>query len=329
MCNEHLKNIDQQLKNGVIPPTETVRGFLTWFGASRRGYNVVQTIRSELEKFNLKTEPDFEIAYIDESIQFVRAGENPEANPYMVDPIIRIGRLESANRKPVSVKPDEPLRRATTILMAENFSQLPVMTTEREVKGVVSWQSIGSRLALGDSNDGRVSQFMDDAIVVTIDTSLFDAIKVISEYSYVLVRAVDQTICGIVTAVDLSLQFRSLAEPFLLIGEIERYIRQIIYGKFSVAELQEVHREDDPNRMIEGVAGLTFGEYIRLMENEQRWLKLQLNIDRAGFLRNLNWIREIRNDVMHFDPDGLSDQELETLRSFCSFLRTLRKAGAF
>ena len=33
-------------------------------------------------------------------------------------------------------------------MLAHDFSQLPVMTTSREVKGAVSWKTIGSRLAL-------------------------------------------------------------------------------------------------------------------------------------------------------------------------------------
>lgn len=328
MSDDHLKNIDEQLNKGVIPPKETVRGFLLWFGAGRRGYNVVRHIRGELEKFNLETKPDFEVAYIDDPIQFVRPGQYEDTSPHTADPIFRIGRLESANRKPVSVKPEAPLSQATTLMLTHDFSQLPVMTTDREVKGLISWQSIGSRLALG-CNGEQVNQFMDDAHVVSIETSLFDAINIVSEYEYVLVQAVDRTICGMVTATDLTFQFRNLAEPFLLIGEIENHVRRMIYGKFSAEELQDVRNEDDPDRVVDSFAGLTFGEYVRLVENEGRWLKLKLRIDRAEFVKRLDHVREIRNDVMHFDPDGLSEDDLGSLRDFSLFLRALRKIGAF
>ena len=33
-------------------------------------------------------------------------------------------------------------------MLSNDFSQLPVMTGPRELKGIVSWKSIGSRLAL-------------------------------------------------------------------------------------------------------------------------------------------------------------------------------------
>jgi hypothetical protein len=68
---------------------------------------------------------------------------------------------------------------------------------------------------------------------------------------------------------------------------------------------------------------LTFGEYIRLLENPERWERLQLTIDRALFCKNLDRVRAIRNDVTHFDPDGITPDDLETLRKFTNFLKQL------
>jgi predicted transcriptional regulator len=62
------------------------------------------------------------------------------------DPTYRIGRLEAAKRRPVSVAPDASVERAVTIMLSKDFSQLPVMTSERCVKGVISWSTIGHRL---------------------------------------------------------------------------------------------------------------------------------------------------------------------------------------
>ena len=36
----------------------------------------------------------------------------------------------------------------------------------------------------------------------------------------------------------------------------------------------------------------------------------------------------IRNDVMHFDPDGLEANDLHVLREFAQFLKRLRDVGA-
>jgi len=48
----------------------SVREVLSWFGAHRRGANVVQNIRLFLKEADLITDPDLEEAFIDSSVQF-------------------------------------------------------------------------------------------------------------------------------------------------------------------------------------------------------------------------------------------------------------------
>lgn len=122
-------------------------------------------------------------------------------------------------------------------------------------------------------------------------------------------------------------QFRILAEPFLVVGDIENGVRRMVHGKFTVKELEEAKAPGEDGRSIEGPADLTFGEYIRLVELEKRWKKLRLEIDRVEFVSRLNRVREIRNDVMHFDPDGLAPEDMLFLREFAQFLKRLRDVG--
>jgi hypothetical protein len=131
-----------------------------------------------------------------------------------------------------------------------------------------------------------------------------------------------------VTASDFNDQFRFLAEPFLMIGEIESGIRRILHGKFTSSELCEAKGPGDAERVINSVTDLNFGEYIRLIGPENRWKKLRLEVDRTHFLTTLDKVRETRNDVMHFNPDGVSDSDVETLRDFARFLSRLRDVGA-
>ena len=106
-------------------------------------------------------------------------------------------------------------------MLTQDFSQLPVMTNEREVKGIVSWKTIGSRLAL-KKECALVRDAMEPAQEIGIEESLFSAIAIIAANDYVLVRALDKKISGIITASDFNVQFQQLAEPFLLVGEIEK-----------------------------------------------------------------------------------------------------------
>ena len=156
------------------------------------------------------------------------------------------------------------------------------------------------------------------------DASLISAISIIAEHQYVLVRGHDQKITGIVTASDLSLQFQQLAEPFLLLGEIENHVRQVISQRFTLTELESAKDPTDTKRVVTSVADLTYGEYIRLLENQERWDKLNITVDRKTFLEKFESVRRIRNDVMHFDPDGIPENDLMTLREFARFLQRLQ-----
>jgi len=349
---EHLAEIARALRTGETVPAVTVRAFLRWFwGTQRRGHWIVSYIRNSLAEAGLRTEPDFQAAYLDAEMRFELtdskdAGATPAAavevvetitlsdhaevrviSPAFADPTYRVSKLAAANRRPVSVTPDSTLSEAATIMMASDFSQLPVMTSERDVKGIVSWKSVGSRLALGQ-NLTFAREAMESHAEISSDASLFTAIPLIVHHEYVLVRGPDQRIVGIVTTSDLSLQFQQLTEPFLLLGEIENHIRRIISSRFNQAELAGAKDPADGPRQVETASDLTFGEYKRLLEEPSRWGRLNLQIDRVVFTRLLERVREIRNDVMHFDPDGIPDDDLEVLRDFSRFLRTLQGIGA-
>jgi hypothetical protein len=130
-----------------------------------------------------------------------------------------------------------------------------------------------------------------------------------------------------VTSSDLSVQFQALTEPFLLLSEVENDLRRIIQSKYQQEELQAAKDPADTSRTIASVHDMNFGEYIRLLENAERWKKLEIMLDRKAFIENLNSVRRIRNDVMHFDPDGIPPEDLQVLRLFAAFLARLRSIG--
>jgi len=174
------------IEGGVAPQKETVRAFLLWFGAERRGYHVVRSIRCKLNKHRIATTPDFEYAYIDGQIGFIQApaaGNQPLGTPDTAapDPTYRLARLESANKTPVSVNPDATLQQAITLMFTNDFSQLPVMTGPRDVKGMISWKGIGSRLSL-KRPCAVVRDCMEPARIASIDDSLFSALAAIAEH---------------------------------------------------------------------------------------------------------------------------------------------------
>ena len=136
---EKLSGISKQLAEGIKPNPVTARTFIGWFGAQRRSSWNVSNIRIELGQFGLITKPDFQHTYIDSFLEFLTApDEQPTVGAKELlpdvehDPTYRIGKLASANNKPVSVRPDDEVAKAVTLMILHDYSQLPVMTSERD-----------------------------------------------------------------------------------------------------------------------------------------------------------------------------------------------------
>lgn len=353
-----LAPICDDLTQGKDVAPITVRELISWFGAERRGYMVAYKTRKALEFYGLGTVPDFDTVPLGARVRFAlllppvspsdtesttsasvysgaddqsEVDHNDATSPSLLifgatpEPAFRVSRLSAANTTLVSVKPDDTLSQAITLMLRHDFSQLPVMTNERDVKGVISWESIGPKLGLTDQKPAHVRDYMVEHNEISSKDSIFSAIPRIVEHSYVLVRSSDKRITGIITTTDLSLQFKQLSEPFLLLSEIENHIRKLIDGMFTKEELQGIVSPSDPDRAIESVADLTFGEYIRLFENPDLWCKTNIKVDRGIFVKELDRIRIIRNNVMHFDPDGISDDDHELLHHFVRFIHDVQK----
>jgi predicted transcriptional regulator len=322
----------------------TVRDLLSWFNAARRRAGVVERIRNALDAAGLETKPDFGNEWLDAEVLFTwKAGASQDGNitaTYATsaeskdeeassgkDATFRIGLLDAANSGVESVTPDDTIEKAVTLMLAHDYSQLAVMNGEYNLKGAVSWKSLGSHLSQGN-NCTLVRHAMQDAHIIPDTTPLFEATEEVIARDFVFIKSSkNNKITGIVTGTDLSEQFQRLSKAFLLISQIENRIRAMIRGRFDLQTLKAACSENDPQRRdkIESAADLTFGEYIRLLENDANWKRLGLAIDRVIFCKNMTEIRDIRNDVAHFDPDGPDEAEIEKLRRFSEFLETLEK----
>jgi len=74
---------------------------------------------------------------------------------------------------------------------------------------------------------------------------------------------------------------------------------------------------------VNGIDDLSFGETARAFAREDIWNKLHLLLDRSSFCVRLEEIRAIRNKVMHFHPDGISEEDREVLRKTRQMLQSL------
>ena len=238
----------------------------------------------------------------------------------------RVRMLDAANREPVTVKRDEPVEKAMHLMISHDYSQLPVTQNLRDIDGMISWRSISlARLKGIQTESTRVMEFTDKGYeTVRADDELFRAFQKFVDHDAVLVSGNEGNITGIVTATDLSIMFREQSEAFLLLSEIENQLRRFIMkGKFTLAELQAAKDIQDKTRSVESVADLTFGECVRFLENTDNWKRLKASLHRKTFREQLIAVRDIRNEVMHFSPDGLSKDQWRQLKALRTLLRKM------
>lgn len=323
IIREDFKEIVKEIRENDKEFKMTPRDLISFFDCIKRTKGNNARIDDFLENNYLETSPDFKNAYIDGNITLKHKEKAKSKSE--TDPIQRISLLPSANKAPLTVPRDAKLSEALTLMMMNGYSQLPVMSNPRTVAGFITWETVGTASINGlDSTDVK-DYLKTEFTILDYDTHLLEAIKTVISKEYVLVRKADKTISGIVTIADISSQFLTSTEPFLLLEQIENLIRQILNDKFLVEELKDFCLKDEDNRKVQYIDDLTFGEYIRLIEKPDNWDKLDLNINRSHFIKQLDTIREIRNDIMHFDPEGITSEQKQILVNMAQFLTNLTK----
>lgn len=329
---EILEHVQKTKKSYLTYPS-VATGYL---GYSRRGWKVVEAVNKLMDDHDVLCEPEFGRAWFYGQIEIKpkpKVGAGKQQNGVEeTDPTPRLSLLKAANLNEVketgkgkgliSVTRDTPINEAITLMILNDFSQLPILSGQRDVDGIISWKSIGRALALGKKCT-IVADCKDEVVILNYDEPLFNAVKFILEKDFVLVRQKDKTISGIVTMTDIGEQFISMAEPFLIIEQVENHIRKILDQKFSPEELNLQQTYEEKPKEIKSLSDLTFGHYIKIIEDPKKFEKLRVNVDRSLLVSQLDEVRKIRNDVMHFDPDGITNESLELLRQTLGFLHTL------
>ena len=255
--------------------------------------------------------------------------DNTEADSMPVNSRIPLLKdLPAANKPPISVSRDNDLKDAITIMMKENYSQVPVMQGDKTVHGYVSWRSIGEAFASGKECK-TVSDCMDpDPVILDGNKDLLKAIRRIAREDFILVKSKEKgdKIIGIVTTWDITKSFIKLTEPFLLIGKIENNIRQLIDTHVNLEKIPAIQNYNNRKREAKSASDLSFGEYIILLENKENWDRLSKHlISRVKFIDYLKEVKAIRNEVMHFRQIRISDNDTDLLRKMAKFLEPLCK----
>ena len=141
------------LEAGKTAEPTTIRDFISWFGAQRRTRLNVEYIEAQLAKAGVRTVPGYLNRWVDSPLTFELASKATDPNNSSTgtatstgaaaksgdeelsaeedDPSFRIGNIKSATSGLTAVKPNASLQEAVTLMMARNYSQLPVMQGDR------------------------------------------------------------------------------------------------------------------------------------------------------------------------------------------------------
>ncbi|GAA2275717.1 hypothetical protein GCM10010145_38400 [Streptomyces ruber] len=337
------------LKGRRVPLVE----FLTCFNTRFRNDQAILHIEQRLKEVGLATLPYFATCSSQSEVHVVAresttadqadgAGEEQEDEAGLLPGALpqqpfRIGDLPCAHAGVDSVTPASDLTEATYLMHTKNYSQVPVLEDQYTVAGVVTWRSVAKMYATG-ADTALTNAIVEDPPVAHAHDDFFAMLPNICEHGYVLVRAHNGRISGIVTATDITQRFDATAWPFFVVGEIEFRLRKCLGARIGEDAIRAVQRDD---RKTGKIADLMFGQYVMLLDGDQRtkqgkrkeqlcaaadqnWQTLGwAGVNRVQFVHQLDRVRDIRNRIAHFDPEPLSPQRSEELRQFVGLLRQL------
>ncbi|MFF3261397.1 CBS domain-containing protein [Streptomyces sp. NPDC002932] len=246
---------------------------------------------------------------------------------------LRIGDIPSAVGGLFSVTPDTPLTEVTWLMRTKKYSQIPVIEGGSTLHGVVTWSSV-AKVYETTSEAVLAEAMVDDAPVVDVRHDFFSLLPRVSVDDYLLVRANNGTLCGIVTAADVTDRFGTTAWPFFVVGEIESRLRKCLGAKLGEDAIRAVQGGSVTKR-TGLITDLMFNGYVKLLDSDQQnptlralshdnWTALGWpGVDRGQFVRQLDRVREIRNSIAHFDAEPLTAKRSEELREFVGLLRQI------
>ncbi|SIM53652.1 Helicase conserved C-terminal domain-containing protein [Micromonospora cremea] len=347
-CLAELRRLRRDADAGK-PHTLSVREFIALWGARGRDAHLIEIIETDLSNHGLVTVPDFRLITMEDQVTVglsADAATSPSdaAEPDAVDTPLTaatgttritertkpskirqrperglvVGNLPSASLGVESVKPAATIEQAITTMLLHDYSQLAVMSGQRNLSGAVTWKSIAK--ARHQKRDAPLSAAVIPAVEVSYAEDLIDALPKITAHDFVFVRGPHNTISGIVTASDVVQTYGVMTSPFFIIGEIDQILRWILEDAIDIEQVQ-VLCDADGTRQIDGFSRLTMGDYQRVLENPEAWAALGWPLDRRVFSQWLRRICEMRNNIMHFNGDPLPDDMVTMLKNFLSLLR--------
>ncbi|SCF06486.1 hypothetical protein GA0070607_5096 [Micromonospora coriariae] len=322
------------------PRTLTVREFIKHWGIEDRDRTASVQIDADLANHGLTTVPDFRTVSLDKTIRImVPEGDQPTvavepgvdnseppssaSDEESVDVGLTLGNLLPDDMSLTWVSPTASFEEAITAMQVDDFSQIAVLANPYTLHGAVSWESIAAakhrdgHATFSDAIDRRAA-----ARVFDYDVRLLDVLGTLQQDGFIFVRDDQRKITGILTAADVVRKYDDTATPFFLIGEIDQELRQLLQNTFDEEAVKQACLS--AGLSFKSFDAMSVGQYQAVLDNPDCWTQLGWPLDRQVFIKRLDRLRRVRNNVMHFNPDPVKPTDVAKLRNFLDLIRRYR-----
>ncbi|MFU8772740.1 MAG: CBS domain-containing protein, partial [Anaerolineales bacterium] len=136
---------------------------------------------------------------------------------------------------PVSVNKSDPISTALTIMLENDYSQLPVLDDQDQILGMITYKNILRALKYyqADLDELVVKNAIESADKFDLEDDIFDILPSLLANNAVLITGMGEQLIGIVTNYDTTEYFRKRSEDLMIIEEIELNIRDLIHLTFE------------------------------------------------------------------------------------------------
>lgn len=228
-----------------------------------------------------------------------------------------------------TVRQDTLVRDAVTMMIDNDFSQLPVVDEQGRCIGLLTERKLTTAIMMGVGChvvDAPVRQWMEQSVkIVNPNYSIYKAAQALTD-TYAIVVGVDSRPIGIVTDYDIAAFLAEFSQGLAHVEDIEKRLRGYIERIFPTPESRTValfkafgaHR-DNANEPARAYEELTLREQTQLILAKGNWPSFEPYFgSKATFQSLLNQAARIRNQIAHFrgklTPGQLA--QLEATRDF-------------
>jgi hypothetical protein len=220
---------------------------------------------------------------------------------------------------------DMPVAQALDLMERNNFSQIPIKAGN-EILGVFSYRYFAQKVSAFtgekiDLNQIQVGEFVDKVEFIDILDDLVKTLESLDKKDAILVGN-RKELNGVLTPIDLVRYLYRLSSPFVLLGEIEKGVRNIIRDSSTPEKLQEMIQQTlsqvyQAEKMPKLLADMTFNDYVQVIGDGRTWKHFEVvfgsgDLQRKRTRVKLEQIRDLRNDTFHFKRELLED-DINTL----------------